>query len=161
MVTALKLQNFVALAVGAGQTHGIERRFRSGGDKADLVGAGYRIHDFRGQVNARFIVGKERRAEKYLFLDRGQHLRVAMADEHGAGTEQEVHIFVTADIPNPPAAAFLDHDVRGQIAKTSRRQNPAGQVHQGLLGVATVQLAHLLSPIWGYISNYIGLLQFA
>jgi hypothetical protein len=142
VIAALELEDLVAAAERAGDAHGIGVRLGAAADEAHLLRAGHRIDDRRGQPDAVLVVGEERGAEWQLRLHRGNHLGMAVADEHRAGAQQEIDILVAADIPDAAAATLADDDIAGEVAETAGRQHALRQLDQRPLFVAACASGH-------------------
>ena len=88
------------------------------------------------------VGSKEGDAAAQLFLDRLDHFRMSMTDQHGAGAEQEVDILVAAFVPDTPATALSNNDGGIEVSKTARGQHPRGALDQTAFGIGLLGLHH-------------------
>ena len=126
VVAALEFQDQFALAVGACQAHGVHIGFGAGRNEAYLLRRRQGRDDILGECDAAAVIGEKSRAKGQLSVDRGAHLRVAMADKHGSRAKQEVDIFIAVDIPYPAAFTTFQNHFGRKIAKAAARQHRRG-----------------------------------
>ena len=111
VVAALELEDFLLAGVGAGGAHGLEAGVGAAGGEAHLLGAGDGLDQFLGEENGLVVGGKEGGAA----TDGGQHgltdRRVGVAEDHGAGTHQPVHVLVAGHVPDATAPTLADEEL--------------------------------------------------
>ena len=57
--------------------------------------------------------------KRRLLLNRVNHLRVRMANQHRTRTDQIIHLLGTMNVPDTAALTACDYDVRIEIAKAA------------------------------------------
>ena len=74
---------------------------------------------------------------------------MAMTDQHRAGADQIVDIFIAAHVPNATAFAAADDDAGAFVAETARRQNLRRGFVQFAFFFADISFDHDFSPSFG------------
>ena len=123
MISALKLQDFVPASIGTGQSDRIHVRFAARSNETYLFTARHRLNNGFCKLNPFGVIGKKGHAIGELFKHRLHDFRMAVAKQHGSGTNEVVDIFFSVFIPNSAAFAACDDDVGIEVAKASRWQH--------------------------------------
>jgi hypothetical protein len=126
VIAALEFHDLVAPGEGAGEAHGVHVGLAAGRDVAHLLGAGHGAADFLGQFDAGRVVGEEGHAFRQLLEDGLQHFGMAVAEQHRAGADQVVDIFVAVLVPDPRARPSR-MTTRGRNCRSRRRAAPRGR----------------------------------
>ena len=146
VVSALELQNLVALTVGAGSAKGVEGCLGAAAGETNLVRAGDGVNNLLRKLNGLIVVGEEGRAFLNLLADDFGHLRMGMPNEHGTGAEQEVNILVAAGVAYPACLTFCDNDIPADVAETSTGQDAVCPLDQFRFRCGDSALCHLPAP---------------
>ena len=123
VIATLEFQNAVLACICARKAHCIHIRLAARGHEPDLFNTGHGLADLFGKFNAAGIVGKKSHSQRQLFQHRFKHFRMPMSNQHRAGTDQVIDIFVAVFIPDMAAFAAGNDHTMVKISKTAGRQN--------------------------------------
>ena len=126
VIAALEFHDLRAARMRAGKPHGIHVRLAAGADITQLLGAGHRIADRLGELEAGGVVGEEGHADIQLLAHGGVHFLMPVAEDHRSGADHVVDIFLAVLVDDARPGARLDEESWFEIAKAACRHNGAG-----------------------------------
>ena len=150
VIRAFELQDLVALAVDAGQTHRKKRRLAAAAVQAQHVGAGHVLEDLLAELHGVLIDDEVRGAAFGNRSERLEHRGMRMPEDVRPRAEQVVDVSVAAHVPDVAALglpnAEVEVRVEGEAARRGR-EHPLGVGDERALFVGSLDHAALLSRL--------------
>jgi len=134
VITAVKLDDFIAFGVPARQADGAHAGFGAAVGHAHLFDAGNHAANQLGHRQFERVGNSKAGAKLGRVFDGGDNFGVSVSENSRAPSHHVIDKFVAIDVPNFAALGFIDKERRPAHSPegTDRRIHPTGNIIQGL-----------------------------